>query len=291
MSPRNKSILITGCSRGGIGHALAVECQRRGMTVFATARTPSKMSDLEDLPNVTLLSLDVTSPTSIADAVKQVGVTTAGHLDYLLNNSGQDIVLPALDLDIDQGKKMFDVNFWGVLRMIQAFAPLLIESSGTIVNIGSIVAYLNTPYTAVYNSSKAAIHMLSDTLRLELAPLNIKVLTVVTGSVKTNIHQNSPKFMLPTGAAVGEGGTATESRYLAVSSTLEKRWNDQVDYDPSTPQDFARDVIGDVLAGATGKIWRGRHASETRWARYFMPVWLSDMILTRGTDLDKVGKL
>lgn len=117
------------------------------MTVFATARTPSKMSDLEDLPNVALLSLDVTSPTSIADAVKQVGVTTAGHLDYLLNNSGQDIVLPALDLDIDQGKKMFDVNFWGVLRMIQAFAPLLIESSGTIVNIGSIVAYLNTPYT------------------------------------------------------------------------------------------------------------------------------------------------
>ena len=116
---------------------------------------------------------------------------------------------------------------------------------------------------AVYNASKAAIHMLSDTLRLELAPLNLKILTVVTGSVKTNIHQNSPKFSLP-----------PTSRYVVVSSHLEKRWNDEIDYDPSTPEEFARKVVGDVLAGATGKIWRGRHASETRWVRYFMPVWV-----------------
>ncbi|KIW19006.1 hypothetical protein PV08_03296 [Exophiala spinifera] len=276
----DKTILITGCSKGGLGHALAVECQRRGMTVFATARTLSKMSDLKNLPNTTLLSLDVTSPTSVADAVDKITTATGGKLDYLLNNSGQNIILPALDLDIDEGKKMFDVNFWGVLRMIQAFAPLLIEAKGTVVNIGSIVAYLHTPYTAVYNASKAAVHMLSDTLRLELAPLNVKILTVVTGSVKTQIHQNSPRLSLP-----------QTSRYLAVSSHLEKRWNDEIDYDPSSPEDLARKVVGDVLGGSTGKIWRGRHASETRWVRFFMPLPLQDMILTNGTDLDKVGKM
>jgi short-subunit dehydrogenase len=144
-----KTILITGCSAGGIGYALAAECQRRGLTVFATARTTSKMSALEKLPNMTLLPLDVTSPSSIAEAVEQVKRRTGGKLDYLLNNSGQNLIMPALDLDIDDAKGMFEVNFWGVLRMIQAFAPLLIQAEGTIVNIGSIVAYLHAPYTGM----------------------------------------------------------------------------------------------------------------------------------------------
>ena len=148
-----KTILITGCSAGGIGYALAAECQRRGLTVFATARTTSKMSALEKLPNMTLLPLDVTSPSSIAEAVQQVKSRTGGKLDYLLNNSGQNIIIPALDLDIEDAKRMFEVNFWGVLRMIQAFAPLLIEAEGTIVNIGSIVAYLHAPYTGMSHRS------------------------------------------------------------------------------------------------------------------------------------------
>ncbi|KAK5204323.1 NADPH-dependent 1-acyl dihydroxyacetone phosphate reductase [Exophiala xenobiotica] len=274
-----KTILITGCSAGGIGYALAAECQRRGLTVFATARTTSKMSALEKLPNMTPLSLDVTSPSSIAEAVEQVKSRTGGKLDYLLNNSGQDIIMPALDLDIDDAKGMFEVNFWGVLRMIQAFAPLLIEAEGTIVNIGSIVAYLHAPYTAVYNASKAAIHMLDETLRIELAPLNVKILTVVTGSIKTNIQQNSPKPQLP-----------PTSRYRAVEKYLEKSWNDEIDHGACTPESFAQKVVGDVLGGATGKIWRGTHASTTRYVRYFMPVWMQDSILTKGTDLDKVGK-
>lgn len=142
-----KTILITGCSYGGIGYALAVESQHRGLKVFATARNTSKMSGLEKLANITLLSLDVTSPSSIATAVEVVKTETGGRLDYLLNNSGQNAIMPFLDLDIEStAKPLFEVNFWGVLRMIQAFAPLLIEAKGTIVNIGSIVAYLHSPY-------------------------------------------------------------------------------------------------------------------------------------------------
>ncbi|KAK5246487.1 NADPH-dependent 1-acyl dihydroxyacetone phosphate reductase [Exophiala xenobiotica] len=237
------------------------------------------MSTLEKLPNMTLLPLDVTSSSSIAEAVEQVKSRTGGKLDYLLNNSGQNIIMPALDLDIDDAKGMFEVNFWGVLRMIQAFAPLLIEAEGTIVNIGSIVAYLHAPYTSVYNASKAAIDMLDETLRIELAPLNVKVLTVVTGSIKTNIQQNSPKPQLP-----------PTSRYRAAEKYLEKSRNDEIDHGACTPESFAQKVVGDVLGGATGKIWRGTHASTTRYVRYFVPMWLQDSILTKGTDLDKVGK-
>lgn len=141
-----KSVLITGCSAGGIGYSLAQEFQSHGLTVFATARTLSKISNLEKLSNVTLLPLDVTSASSIAAAVEAVKAKTGGKLDYLVNNSGRTYCMPALDVDIEEAKLLFDVNVWGVLAMVQAFAPLLIEAKGTLVNIGSIVAYLNVPY-------------------------------------------------------------------------------------------------------------------------------------------------
>lgn len=116
---------------------------------------------------------------------------------------------------------------------------------------------------AVYNASKAAVHMLDETLRIELAPLNVKVLTVVTGAIKTNIHQNSPKPQFP-----------PTSRYRAVEKYLEKSWNDEIDRNASTPESFAQKVVGDVLGGATGKIWRGMYASMTRYGRYFIPMWM-----------------
>lgn len=149
--PKAKSVLITGCSTGGIGYALAQEFQKRGLTVFATARTLSKMSGLEKLPNTTLFALDVSSPTDIASAVELVKTATGGRLDYLVNNSGQNYVMPFLDQDIEQAKRMFEVNFWGVFRMIQGFAPLLIEAKGTIVNIGSIVSYLHSPFLSEFD--------------------------------------------------------------------------------------------------------------------------------------------
>jgi 1-acylglycerone phosphate reductase len=141
-----KTVLITGCSAGGIGFALAHEFHRHGLTVFATTRDVTKMHELETLPNTTLLPLDVTSPAAIASAVQEVSQRTDGKLDYLINNSGQSLHAPALDTDIDDAMRLFDVNFWGVLRMVQAFAPLLIKAGGTVVNIGSIVGILHMPF-------------------------------------------------------------------------------------------------------------------------------------------------
>ncbi|KIV81457.1 hypothetical protein, variant [Exophiala sideris] len=275
----SKTVLITGCSAGGIGHALAVEFQRRGLTVFATARSTSKMSTLEKLPNMTLLPLDVTSPTSIAAAVDRVKAQTGGKLDYLINNSGRNIMGPALDADIEDAKEMFDVNFWGILRMVQAFAPLLIEAQGTIVNIGSIVGYLYKPFTSLYNASKAAVHQFDETLRLEMAPLGVKVVTVVTGSIQTNIHENCPEPRLP-----------PTSRYIAAKAGLQKQYEGKLNVKQTTPDAFAKLVVGDVLSGAVGKIFRGSYAGMTRWASHLMPMWMSDRILLDESDLDKVGK-
>ena len=141
-----KSVLITGCSINGIGSALALAFQNQGFQVFATARTPAKMSHLENLNNVTLLPLDVTSASSIAAAAAIVREKTGGKLDILINNSGARYVVPALDADIEAAKKMFDVNLWGALAVTQAFAPLVIAAKGSVINISSVAAVLNMPW-------------------------------------------------------------------------------------------------------------------------------------------------
>jgi 1-acylglycerone phosphate reductase len=141
-----KTVLITGCSDGGIGSGIAVSFHECGYHVFATARDVSKMSVLENLASVTLLILDVGEPTHIANALKSVESETGGTLDILINNAGRNHFMPVLDINIGEAKHIFDTNFWGPLAMMQAFAPLVIKAKGTVVNIGSISGHINVPY-------------------------------------------------------------------------------------------------------------------------------------------------
>src|SRR4051812_11668931 len=133
-----KSVLITGCSDGGIGSALAITFASRGLLVFAGARSVGKMTKLSSLPNVHLLELDVLKPEAIRAAVGAVRKETGGSLDYLVNNAGQARYMPALDEDIEKAKELFDLNVWSVLRMVQAFTPLLMASKGNVVYISSL---------------------------------------------------------------------------------------------------------------------------------------------------------
>ena len=155
---RQKSVLITGCSAGGIGSALAETFQERGYHVFATLRNLAKVSPRlsaeaaktgeNNSSGVTILQLDVLSPDSIAAAVASVKAATGGRgLDVLVNNSGQAQILPALDTDTDEARKIFDLNFWAPLAMVQAFAPLLIEAGGCLVNNASVSAYMPMPFS------------------------------------------------------------------------------------------------------------------------------------------------
>ena len=145
-----KSVLVTGCSEGGIGYALVEAFQKRGLRVFATARNPLKMQALSALSNVILLQLDPTSPESVKAAVENVRDTMV-TLDYLVNNAGQGITMPTLDVDIGKAKELFDINLWGALRVMQAFAPLVIAAKGTIISNCSIVTSLNGPWISSYH--------------------------------------------------------------------------------------------------------------------------------------------
>jgi 1-acylglycerone phosphate reductase len=141
-----KTVLIIGCSDGGIRSGITFTFHERGYHVFATARDILKMFTLKGLLSLTLLILDVEEPTHVFNAIKSVESKTRGTLDILINNAGRNHFMPVLDININKAKRIFDTNFWGALAMTQAFAPLVIKAKGTIVNIGSISSHVNVPH-------------------------------------------------------------------------------------------------------------------------------------------------
>ncbi|KAJ8060543.1 hypothetical protein OCU04_010859 [Sclerotinia nivalis] len=192
----SRTVLITGCSEGGIGDSLAKTFHRKGLRVFATARNVSKIEHLKKL-GLDTLALDVTDPTSIKMAVEAVRLETGGTLDFLVNNSGAGYSMPLLDTEVEVAQKMFDVNVFALVAVTQAFSPLLISAKGKIINIGSIAGISPVYWQGYYNASKAAANLLSDQLRLELEPFGVKVILIVTGVVRTKFFENQPSVRLP----------------------------------------------------------------------------------------------
>jgi len=141
-----RSVLITGCSDGGIGSALALAFSKRGFRVFATARDVENMKELQSRENIVLLLLDILNPKQIKEVVEVVSKDTDGTLDYFVNNAGRTRFMPLLDEDIEAAKKLYDTNVWAPLQLVQAFSPLLIQSKGTIVFNTSVSGYLNVPW-------------------------------------------------------------------------------------------------------------------------------------------------
>lgn len=180
----SKIILITGCS-SGIGRELVNRLAQSGYQVVATAR---KVESLEGL-NVSLkLPLDVTSGESITQAVNST-IDHFGQIDVLVNNAGYAVRGAVEEVPVQAANRMFDVNLFGVMRVIQAVAPQMRkQGSGTIINISSVSGKLVTPANGVYSASKFALEGLSDALRLELEPFGVHVVIVEPGSIKTQFH-------------------------------------------------------------------------------------------------------
>lgn len=145
MTSTKRTDLITGCSEGGMGWAVAKESAARGWRTLATLRTPAKAGSLAQEPGVEILSLDITSSESITACVKEATTLTGGKFDCLYNNSGAQLVMPLADTTLESAKALFDVNVWGVLATTQGFLPPLMVSKGTIANAGSIRAALMQP--------------------------------------------------------------------------------------------------------------------------------------------------
>ncbi|KAL4862159.1 hypothetical protein BDV12DRAFT_179192 [Aspergillus spectabilis] len=273
-----KSVLITGCSNGGLGSSLALAFQKRNYHVFATARNTSKMSDLADSPNITFLPLDVTKPEQITAAVASVSESTGGTLDYLINNAGNNRYMPVLDEDLDACRALFEINVWGAVAVIKAFAELVIKARGVVVGISSVGGHVNTPYMATYAATKRSLEIYLDTLRLELSPFGVRVVSVVTGSVKSKGNSYFDDLMLP-----------EKSLYKAVEESVLARakWEDGVPRESS--EKWAEKVVKRLTGGSRGHLWEGIAAGTIWFMERVVPVWIMDKMFAMGTGLDKLG--
>ncbi|KAK8067434.1 hypothetical protein PG996_006546 [Apiospora saccharicola] len=190
--------LVTGCGRGGIGEALVKEYARRGLHPIATV-LPHENSDHLSEAGITFFPLDVTVEKSVLDLQGQVEKLTGGRLDILVNCAGIAYTMTAIDTDVKAVQRMFDINVFGPMRMVHHFHPMLIAAKGAIVNIGSIGGIIPFIYGSSYNASKAALAHWGNTLRVEMKPFDVKVITVISGEVSTNILKSDANRTLPEG--------------------------------------------------------------------------------------------
>ncbi|KAK5992951.1 Short-chain dehydrogenase PC-15 [Cladobotryum mycophilum] len=209
-----RTVLITGCSDGSLGSALALAFHKAGWRVFASARNLSKLKQVE-AAGIETVQLDTLSDASIASSVSRVQELTGGSLDVLLNNAGGGYSMPLMDLDIAKARELFDLNVFSLISVTRAFYPLLAKSShgGMVVNNTSCSSLTAgaLPFSGAYNASKAAAMNLTEVLRLELAPFGIKVINLMTGSLRSTFHDNAPRATLP-----------PDSLYNIAKETVEK---------------------------------------------------------------------
>jgi NAD(P)-dependent dehydrogenase (short-subunit alcohol dehydrogenase family) len=265
--------LITGCS-SGIGRALAIELAGRRQRVFATARKPEALRDLEGLET---LALDVTDAASIARAVDEV-VARAGRIDLLINNAGVNAFGPLPEVPLDEVRRIFDTNVAGLVALTQAVFPHMADrGSGRIVNVGSVVGRLATPFAGPYCATKAAVHMLSDVLRMELAPFGIDVIVVEPGRVRSSIAESS---------SVGiERYRGERSRFRAVFEQIRARAGASQDR-PMSAESFAGIVSDAILADRPPRIVRSGGGAGLYAAMSHLPRRLLDRLMIRRFGLD-----
>src|SRR5699024_2719613 len=188
--------LITGCSTG-IGRELAQQLHSKGWHVFVTARRLESLKEFEQQARFTTVALEVNDKTQ-RDALLAF-IEQHGRLDLLVNNAGYGAMGPIIEMPESELKQQFATNVFAPLALAQLCFPLLRQSpKATIVNLGSVSGILTTPFSGAYCATKAALHSLSDALRMELAPFGIQVITIQPGAIESEFGNNASQSLLAT---------------------------------------------------------------------------------------------
>jgi NAD(P)-dependent dehydrogenase (short-subunit alcohol dehydrogenase family) len=173
-------VLITGASRG-IGRAIASKLSAAGFEVLGTSRDPERLTD--KLEGVRYFRLDLDDPRSVEACCARVP-----DVDVLVNNAGVSQFGPLEEITLQQLERIFRVNIFGCVRMIQACLPgMRRRGSGTIINIGSLAGRFSPPFFASYAATKAAMAGLSWSLRNEVARYGVRVVLVEPSDIRTDI--------------------------------------------------------------------------------------------------------
>lgn len=265
----NKKVaLITGAS-SGIGESAAVLLHKAGFKVYGAARRVEKMKSLEE-KGISVISLDITDEDSIVNCVNTI-TEKEGSIDVLVNNAGYGSYGAIEDVPMEEARRQFDVNMFGLARLTQLVLPGMREKSyGKIVNVSSMGGKIYTPFGGWYHATKHALEGWSDCLRIEVKSFGIDVVIVEPGGIKTPWGIIAAENLKKTS---GSGAYAVQANKTA-ESTLKTYSSNQL----TEPE-----VIGKVILKAVTV-----RRPKTRYVKGFMakPVifmrkWFGDRFLDR----------
>jgi NAD(P)-dependent dehydrogenase (short-subunit alcohol dehydrogenase family) len=274
-----KVVLVTGCAIGGIGYEYCKAFAEKNCRVIASdiSTRMKDMSDLESDDNIETFELDVSShqsATSVVDAI----ISKHGRIDILINNAGIGNTGPLAELPLDTIRKTWEINTLGQLRMVQQVVPhMAMKKSGTIVNVGSVVGNISTPWAGSYCASKSGVHAMTNSLRLELKPFGINVVLVLPGSVRSNLGKANLeklsdydwklykdfKEVIAERARASQGEKATDGRV------------------------FARHVVNKVLSTKPPKQIVFGHMTGLFALLSWSPLWVRDMFFSSRFGLNR----
>lgn len=273
----NEVVLLTGCG-SGIGKALALAFHRRGHVVCATARRLQTMDDLAN-EGILTLALDVTNTSDIQRVLAQLRLK-GYKVSMLVNNAGYGAMGPLLDLPAEEWQKQFDVNVFAPMTLARAVLPGMIDRrSGTIVNISSVSGVMPTPFAGAYCASKAALNALSDSLRMELRPFGIRVVTVQPGGIQSSFGER----------AADDVKLLPGSPYQAIREGVLSRANES--QSDATPADvFASELVRLLDSHDPPAVIRlGQKSTLLPLLKWAMPTTWLDRILRSRFQLDRLN--
>ena len=264
MTTSDKIALITGAS-SGIGRAFATELRQQGFVVYATARKTADVNALT-AAGFQALQLDVNDHNAIAQVVQTL--TLQHHkLDLLINNAGFGAMGPVLDCSPAQLQLQFQTNVFSPIHLTRSLLPLLLQSRGIVVNIGSVSADFVTPYAGIYCASKAAVHAMNTALRLELAPFGIKVVLVQPGAIASEFGA--------TASQQAEQSLSEQSIWWPLREGIRRRARASQNK-PTPTQKFAKQVVTQLLQTNTPRLIRAGYGS---FALPLLARWLPEPVL------------
>ena len=241
-----RTALVTGAS-SGIGEETARRLQELGYTVYGAARRTDRLEE-----GVRPLAMDVTDDASMTAGIARI-IEETGRIDVLINNAGYGSYGAIEDVPIDEARRQFEVNLFGLGRLVQLVTPHMRgQKSGTIINISSMGGRLTTPLGGWYHATKYAVEALSDALRMELKPLGIDVVLVEPGGIRTEWAGIAADHLEETAE-----GSAYSDQIRAVAGSMR---NESVQRRQSPPS---------VIANAVERIVTARRP-RTRYAVGFM---------------------
>jgi len=264
------TVLITGAT-DGLGRAAALLLAQRGYRVFAAGRSAEKRAQLDALARqkqlpLETLQLDVCDEGSVNLAVAEV-LVKAGAIDVLINNAGLSYSATVEDLTMQDWRKQFETNLFGVIRVTQAVLPhMRARHKGRIVMISSVSGLVTPPTQGAYSASKHAIEGLSNALRHELYPFGIATVLIEPGYIVTGIQQASKELAKPYQEKVASGP------YAKIYAGALQGASSSRAASGTTPEDCAQVILRAVEA----KNPKARYgvtplATMVKWAKRLLP--------------------